>query len=428
MNRPSVRARGPARGIAIGGLAIVLLSCAFASTLTAQSPQDADGAQDTATTLTGRFRFIGASEAGRHPFELLEAADVELLMELAEPLTPDQFLQRGLPLRTSQLATLQQRGFLIQEGTGFRSAFPVLRDAQGSAVVETLATAAAAMSADARSELSTLQGSLAAARASNAFPAVCSWLLREAVWARLQNGGTIDVGSAGVLGQTQQPERGWWGVLWFSDLGAQPYEFASARDGNDAVQLVWNRAAGELFVNRQTAAGSLGQLLADTLDEGRRLEHPERFPGLQRYRLLNADGTLTIPALQWVPEQQGSPAAAVENAIVALTASIAANLPVRELTVQLRMSPTEAATVAYAELQPLLVEALVASGFPIQLGTDLRPDTAVAAATSGPIRVRLPSRGQDRSTPTPQLPAAGVLWVGYDGERPTYELPISNRR
>jgi hypothetical protein len=125
MNRPSVRARGPARGIAIGGLAIVLLSCAFASTLTAQSPQDADGAQDTATTLTGRFRFIGASEAGRHPFELLEAADVELLMELAEPLTPDQFLQRGLPLRTSQLATLQQRGFLIQEGTGFRSAFPV---------------------------------------------------------------------------------------------------------------------------------------------------------------------------------------------------------------------------------------------------------------------------------------------------------------
>ena len=102
-------------------------------------------------------------------------------MELAEPLTPNQFLQRGLPLRTSQLATLERRGFLVQEGDGFRSAFPVLRGDQAAAVAETLATAAEAMIAGARSELASLQVILGTEGAYAAFPAVCSWMLREAV-------------------------------------------------------------------------------------------------------------------------------------------------------------------------------------------------------------------------------------------------------
>ena len=398
-------------------LAAALVGLALASPAAALVPV---AGQNATPDEAGRFRFIGASTAGRHPFALLEARDVELLMELGEPLTPNEFLQRGLPLRTSQLATLQRLGFLVQEGDRFRSAFPILRGAQAEALAEILATAADAMIAGARSELASLRVALGTERAHAAFAAVCSWMLREAVWARLQDSGVIDIGNVVALGRAQQQTRGWWGVLWFSDLGVHPYDFASARHDNRTVQLVWNRNAGELLVNPQAAEGSLAHLLRDTRDRGRRVRHPENFLGLQRYGVLNADGWLTIPMLEWKPERQGSPAAAVERAIDALAASFDANMPWRELVVQLRLPPTEVAAIAYSELQPFLVDALIAAEFPIQLGGQL---LAVGPGEdSGPIRVQLSGQAP------PRPPAAGVVWTGYKGRRPQYELPASDFR
>ncbi len=400
-------------------LAAALAGLALAGAAAAQAPARSVAGQDATPDEAGRFRFIGASTAGRHPFELLEARDVELLMELGEPLTPNEFLQRGLPLRTSQLATLQRRGLLVQEGDGFRSAFPVLRGAQAEAVAEILATAADAIIAGARPELASLRLVLGTERADAAFAAVCSWMLREAVWARLQNSGAIDIGKLVALGRAQQQARGWWGVLWFSDLDVHPYDFASARHDHSTVQLVWNRDAGELFVNRQAAEGSLAHLLRDTRERGRRVRNPENFLGLQRYGVLNADGLLMIPTLEWTPERQGSPAAAVERAVNALAASIDANMPLRELVVQLRLPPTEVAAIAYSELQPFLIDALIAAEFPIQLGTQLRS----AVAEAGGATIRVPLLGQTAPPP----PAAGVLWTDYEGQRPLYELPVSRR-
>jgi hypothetical protein len=417
-----------ARTSRVAGLA---LCCLLATSVAAQSGLPFE---------RGRFRFIGASEAGRHPFELLEPADVELLMELSDPLTPNEFLARGLPLRTSQLATLQRRGFLVQDGEGFRSAVPILRGDGAVALAETLAAVAVAAVAEAHVDLVALQLSLEGEDARAAFPAVASWMLRDAVWGRLQDTGAIDVASAVASGRAKAPDRGWWGVLWFSEFGDQPYDYASASGEDGMVQLVWNREAGELFVDRRAAAGSLAQFLDGVRGhgDGSRVRNPDRFPAMQRYGLVNSDGGLLMPTLRWDPESPGSPATAVEVAIGSLTRAIAQNLPLRDLTMRLRLPPTEAAAVAYTELQPHLVDALMAANFPVGLGADLAQTVIVDAESgdasvwsTGPVTVRLrgPVDAEPPTAPAPAWPpAAGILWIDYQGPNLTYILPNGSPR
>ena len=324
----------------------------------AQAPPDA-------VAEAGRVRFVGVGEVD--PASLLTGADLRLLLATQEPATPNQVLERGVPFRASQIGRLERLGLLRLERTLLQSTVPLLSMERYARVRERLADSAVRIVEAVRPELTRLEQTLAADGQRDAFAALLNWVLRERVWRRLLEGRLVELQALVQQQQARYPGRGWWGVLWFVPEPHDPHTYRRIAGDDTVIHACWSAAADADIATLRAGAGS-ARLLGALRDSGRRVRRPETFPELLAAGVIDSEGGVLVPVWRWQPDQPESVAAAVEAVTTALAAAIGANLPSGELAGLTGVrTDAEAATLGYVELVPLLLENLLAQGFPLAL-------------------------------------------------------------
>jgi len=341
------------------------------------------------------FRFVGASTDGL-PQESLSTDDTMLLAAVRHSASLDDVLDQGVPFQTGQIQRLEEWGILEQDGIEFRAIIPMLLEEDMESLRSSLSSIAPQIVEALSPELESLYAMLEEIGQERIFPAMLTWILQDRGWHLLSADPT-----AGLLGLVDQqrrefPERGWWGILWYSGLSRQTAGHPrSVRSQQRTLLLDWGSEPSVSDVSDSRIDGLATDLLAQLDDDAEEVRREEDFPELIDAALIDRRGRLLFPVLAWDPDNPGSPAAAVEVTAEALVREILARLPVDELLPLLGTTdPATIATVSYAELAPELYTAVMATG-------RFAPDSS--------------------PTETPQ-PSA-ILWLGMPQGEPAFSFP-----
>ncbi|MFQ5744361.1 MAG: hypothetical protein ACE5HV_12345 [Acidobacteriota bacterium] len=358
----------------------------------------------------GNFRFVGIY-GGPAPAQLIGNSDGALLAACRHASTLDQVLSLGVPFRSQQLRQLLGAGLLEQRGVQFHTTFPILLDDEAEAFRPALRHALPAISVDLFPAFERLHEALASIGMQATFPVIATWVIRERGWHHLLSDGGVNLPDVIESQRRSHPDRGWWGALWYIDPpGVAAHEVLSVRGQGKTAQVCWASGHAPEELAGERGRTLLGQFLALIDGKGRRLRNPERFSQLQGTGLIDSQGALVAPVLDWVPGLMGTPAAAVEEAACSVAEAFTTHLPLQRLASLLGIDEKAVvATIAYAELAPDLLRAIDVGGLGVLL----------AAPTGGAV---LGDDGSGRGDGGRPVVSAAV-WEGLPAGEPAFFLP-----
>jgi len=324
------------------------------------------------------FRFVGDSRGGQ-PQASLSQADTMLLAALRHVASLDEVLDMGVPFQTAQIQRLEEWGLLEQDGVEFRTLIPMLLEQEAvafrSRVVPLVPRIADVLSV----EVEALSTSLVASGQESSFSAILAWIIKEQAWRRLSTAPTVDLPGLVDQQRLEIPDRGWWGVLWYSEVSAPPLaRFDFARSQGRSLLLDWD--PGPLISDAaESAVPNVAREFLGSLDgDAEKVRRPEDFPQMIEAGLIDRRGRLVFPVLPWDPENAGSVAAAVDTIAGTLAREVLDALPVADLAGLLGTSNlTVIALLSYAEMAPELHSAFNAVDRADLIGSAPKPSAVL---------------------------------------------------
>jgi hypothetical protein len=308
------------------------------------------------------FRFVGASTDGL-PQESLSTGDTMLLAVMRRSASLDDVLDQGVPFQTDQIQRLQGWGVLEQIGIEFQALVPMLLEEDADSLRSQLSVLTPQIVEALTPELERLYRVLEEIGQEGIFAATLTWVLQERGWHYLTADPTTDLPGLVEQQRREYPDRGWWGILWYT--GSSRQAVGRPRSVRSQQRMLLLDGVSEPSMSNAPDGGITGlatDLLAQLDDDAEEVRREEDFPNLIAAELLDDRGRLLFPVLVWDPDNPESPAAAVEATAEALAREILARLPVAELQPFLgTMKPVTVATISYVDLAPELYTTIMAS-------------------------------------------------------------------
>lgn len=384
--------------LAAGALTLALLGVGSGATAAQQSLRDQ-------VDVTG-LKFVGAHLSGSAPDQQMTLDDIALLVASHEPITLNELIAGGLPVRSSRLQLLMSWRLMQQVEGRFQSTLPVLTDERAAAFRNEIDRVSPGIVTNAVVAIRGVAEALGAPAQVPALPALTAWILRERAWAQMASEPGIDLRSFVENQRSFLPDRGFWGVLWYTESPPEfPYEFYEDRLSEYAMQVAWHTDAGRDPFETQ-GAGLRREFLDKLERDGRRLDDRQRFPSLIALGLVDREnGDLRSRAARYRLDDREGLARAVEQAAADIATAILARLPATSLASALGGIPSEAAlTIAYMELVPRIYAGLVEAGLPVQVGPVVLPAapedaTELASVPSDRVRVSMGENAEEGSLP-----------------------------
>lgn len=358
------------------------------------------------------LRFVGRGQRSA----LLDSLDDDgrLLLAFRHGATLDGILAAGVSFRSERIRRLLDLGLLDQQGRTFRTRFPVMTDDESAGFRQALRRRVPGLVREVLPSFRALREALEDQGLSRSFPALATWALRERGWHHRLEG--IDLPELVAAQLESDPDRGWWGVVWYVEPALAPLQRLDvARNRDWTLQLCW--APGTLPAELGEGAivrGRLGRLLARLDDDGRRVDDADGFPGWRQAGLLDADGRLRVEPLTWDPDDEGTIAAAVEAAASAVAVAVEREASPAAVGLE-GFDEVAAASMIYHELVPELLRGLDAVGLAVVVGTSALDGAVVGADAEGTAVSHSPDTGR------PLLSA--VLWNRLPAREPAFPLP-----
>lgn len=297
------------------------------------------------------FRFAGVSR-GESPQASLSLGDALLLAAVRHTASLDEVLDMGVPFQTAQIQRLVEWGVLEQVGIEFRAIIPIPLDDEAAVFRSLLDPLVPQITRALSNELDALYTALAASGQEQIFPALLAWITREQAWHYLSAAPTVDLAALVDRQRQEDPDRGWWGVLWYSESTPQtPGRFDFARSQGRSLLLDWGSDAAMSDAPGDVVDGGANGFLGALDDDAERVRPSEAFPRMLAAELIDRRGHLQFPVLSWDPDDLGSTAAAVDAIARGVAREILARLPVEDLRDVLGTPDlTMIAVLSYAEI------------------------------------------------------------------------------
>ena len=386
---------------------------------------------------TANLRFVGATDGGAAEARL-SRDDVAFLVTARRPISLNEIIAGGIPVRTSRVQQLIEWGLLQQTGMRFVSRMPVLIEGTTEEFLALVDKAVERVLPNVETELLRLSDRVWRHPGVPTLPVLTAWILRELAWEQVAGRTGIDLRSFIAEQRQFQPERGFWGVLWYIDTPRPPaYRFYQVRRGDYTIQICWSWNESADPFGQQDGPTQLQRFLQKLKDDGRKINNPEQFPGALEAGLISSDKKVRALARKYRPSDEDGLARLIDDIAATIGQTILATLPRRQLAETLGHVADEfAVTVAYTELIPRLVRKLEARGVFVMPGDERTDWTAWFLESGGgdeerddtreSLRITILTDRQQEENTVPVVVAvprfSAIIWKGLT-MRPIIELP-----
>lgn len=325
------------------------------------------------------FEFVGVTESGS-PAERIGPLGREILVVCARPCSLDDIVSAGIPFRMSEFRRLADWGYMEQVGTELHSSIPILRRDKLREYEQSLAELLPAFVDAVEPAFRDLAWTLQDTGYADALPAVASWVLTRRAWDVFQREGIIDLDGT-VRGQREAfPDRGWYGFLWYrEDPPTLPVGVDSFDYEEYSLLACWPNGRRPGFLAGEDAPRRWRRFLDKLEDRGREVDDPDDFEDLAPSGLFDAAGNVSLPAVEWTPDLEGTPGWSTERTAMAVARALENQLNPLRMGTEIRpLEKDFAFTVVYMDLIPAILRELQERGIPV---LDIEPEATTFIPT-----------------------------------------------